>query len=49
VSPKVLAILGALAIALGIGMVFVAGGVIAAGIEMVAGAYLLQYLEAKRP
>jgi len=43
-----MAILGALVVAAGIAMVFVPAGVIAAGIELIAGAYLRAYLEARR-
>lgn len=47
-SPKILAVLGALVVAIGVGMVFLPAGVIAAGVELLAGAYLVAYLEAKR-
>lgn len=46
--PVALAVLGALAIAVGVGMVFLPAGVIVAGVEALAAAYVIRYLEARR-
>ena len=43
-----LAILGALAVAAGVGMLLLPAGVIVAGVEALAAAYMLQYLGARR-
>lgn len=43
-----LAVLGALAVAVGVGLVFVPAGVIVAGVEALCGAYVIGYLEARR-
>lgn len=43
-----LALLGALAIAFGVGLVYLPAGVITGGIELLAAAYVIGYLEARR-
>lgn len=43
-----LAILGALAVAVGTGLVFLPAGLIVAGLELLAAAYVIRYLEARR-
>lgn len=43
-----LAVLGAVGIAGGVGMIFLPAGVIVAGVELVVGAYVIRYLEAAR-
>ena len=43
-----LALCGGLAVAVGAGMVFVPAGVIVAGSEALAAAYVIRYLEARR-
>jgi hypothetical protein len=43
-----LAILGAIAIAGGAGLIYVPAGVIVAGVELLAGAYVIRYLEAAK-
>lgn len=48
VKSHVLAVLSALVIAVGVAMVYLPAGVITAGIEGVAGAYVLRYLEARK-
>jgi hypothetical protein len=47
-SALALAILGALVIALGAGMVYLPAGVVVAGLELLAAAYVVRYLEAQR-
>lgn len=47
-KPHVLAMLSALVIAVGVAMVYLPAGVIALGVEGVAGAYVATYLKAKR-
>jgi len=49
VKAHVLAVLSALVVAVGIGMIYLQAGVIAAGVEGLAGAYVLRYLEARKP
>lgn len=44
----VLAVLGALMVAAGIGLVYLPAGVIAAGVLLLAGAYVIGYLKARR-
>lgn len=46
--PAVLAVLGALAIAVGVGLMSLPAGVIAGGVECLAGAYVVSYLGARR-
>lgn len=43
-----LLVLGALAIAAGVGLIYLPVGLIVAGLEMLAGAYVLQYVRAAR-
>lgn len=43
-----LVVLGALTVAAGVGLIYLPAGVITAGLEMVAGAYVLAYLKAKQ-
>lgn len=43
-----LAVLGALAVAVGAGMVFLPAGVIVVGVEAIVAAYIIRYLEARR-
>lgn len=43
-----LATLGAAGLALGVGLVYLPAGVIAAGVESLAAAYVIGYLEARR-
>lgn len=43
-----LALCGALTVATGAGLVFLPAGLIVAGIEAMAGAYMIQYWEARR-
>lgn len=43
-----LAVLGAVLLALGAGMLLPAAGVVVAGLELLAAAYVLRYLEAQR-
>lgn len=47
-KAPVLAVLSALVVAIGIAMVYRPAGVIALGIEGLAGAYVMMYLRAKR-
>jgi hypothetical protein len=47
--PIVLAILGALIVAAGTAAVYVPAGIILAGLEFLGAAYLIAYLEARRP
>ena len=42
-----LALLGALAVAAGVGLVFLPAGVVVAGIEALVAAYLIQYWKAR--
>jgi hypothetical protein len=44
----VLAALGSLAVAVGAGLVFLPAGLIVAGLELLAAAYVIRYLEARR-
>jgi hypothetical protein len=44
----VLAVLGALTVAAGIGLVYLPAGVIAVGVEMLAGCYVIGYLKARQ-
>lgn len=44
----VLAILGALAVAVGAGLVYLPAGLIVGGVEALAGAYVIAYLRARR-
>lgn len=44
----VLALLGAIAIAAGVALICLPAGVIVGGLECVAGAYVIGYLEARR-
>jgi hypothetical protein len=48
VIAAVLAVLGAAAVAVGVWMAYPPAGVIVAGVEMVAAAYVIGYLEARR-
>ena len=43
-----LAVLGALAVAAGVGWIYPPAGLIAAGVELLAAAYVIRYLEARR-
>lgn len=43
-----LAVLGALAVAVGVGMLNLPAGLIAAGVEAIVAAYVIRYLEARR-
>lgn len=43
-----LAILGALAVAVGAALVYLPAGVIVAGLELLVAAYVIRYLEARR-
>lgn len=43
-----LAILGAVAIAAGVAWIYPPAGVIVAGLELLAGAYIVRYLEARK-
>lgn len=43
-----LALVGALAVATGVGLVFLPAGLVVAGVEAMAGAYMIQYWEARR-
>lgn len=43
-----LALVGALALAVGVGLVYLPAGVITAGAEALVGAYLIQYWKAHR-
>lgn len=43
-----LAVLGALAVAVGVGMLNIPAGVIVVGLEAMAAAYVIRYLEARR-
>lgn len=43
-----LAVAGALAVAVGVGMLLLPAGVITAGVEALAAAYVIRYLEARR-
>lgn len=42
-----LAVLGVLAIATGVGLIYPPAGLITAGLEMLAGCYVVQYLRAR--
>ena len=42
-----LALVGALAVALGVGLVFLPAGVVVAGVEALVAAYLIQYWKAR--
>jgi hypothetical protein len=44
----VLAVLGVLAIAVGVGMIYLPAGMIAAGVEVLTGCYIIGYLKAKQ-
>ena len=43
-----LAVLGAVAVAVGVGMLSLPAGLIVAGLEALAAAYVIRYLEARR-
>ena len=43
----ILALVGALAVALGVGLVFLPAGVVVAGVEALVAAYLIQYWKAR--
>jgi hypothetical protein len=43
----ILAVLGALAIAAGVGLIYLPAGLIVGGLEMLAAGYVAQYLRAK--
>ena len=45
---RILAVLGALAVAAGVGLYSLPAGIICAGVELVAGAYVIGYLGAQR-
>jgi len=47
VTARLLAALGAAAVAVGAGLVYLPAGVIAAGVEALAAAYVIGYLEAR--
>lgn len=47
-KATLLAILSAAVVAVGVAMVYLPAGVIAAGIEGLAGAYVIRYLEAAK-
>jgi hypothetical protein len=44
----VLAVLGGLAVAAGVGLVFLPAGLIVAGLELLAAAYVIRYLGVRR-
>lgn len=44
----VLAVLGAAAVAVGVAWIYQPAGVIVGGLELLAGAYVTRYLEARR-
>lgn len=44
----VLAVLGVLTVAFGVGLIYLPAGVITGGLELVAGAYVAAYLKAKQ-
>lgn len=46
-TARLLAVFGALAVAVGAGMAYLPAGVIAAGVEALAAAYVVRYLEAR--
>ena len=43
-----LAVLGAVAVAAGVGWIYPPAGLIAAGVELLVAAYVIRYLEARR-
>jgi hypothetical protein len=43
-----LAVAGAVAVAIGAGLIYLPAGLIVSGIELLTGAYVLAYLEARR-
>lgn len=43
-----LVVLGAVTVAVGIGLIYLQAGVIAAGVELIAAGYVVRYLEARR-
>ena len=43
-----LALLGAVAVAVGVALLSVPAGVVVAGVELIVAAYILRYLEARR-
>jgi hypothetical protein len=43
-----LAVLGALVVAVGVALIYPPAGVIVAGLELLAAAYVIRYLEARR-
>jgi len=44
----VLAVLGALTVAAGVGLIYFPAGVIAVGVEMLAGCYAIGYIKARQ-
>jgi hypothetical protein len=48
VRAVLLAVLGAVVVAVGVGMVYLPAGVIVAGLELVGASYVFGYLEANR-
>lgn len=47
-SSPLLAVLGALVVAVGVAMIFLPAGVIVAGLELVAAGYVRRYIETRR-
>jgi hypothetical protein len=48
VSASILAVLGAVVVAFGVGLVFVPAGVIVAGLELVAAGYIRRYIDLRQ-
>lgn len=48
-TSRVLAVLGAIVVAVGAAMVFVPAGVIVAGLELLAAGYVRRYIETRQP
>lgn len=48
VTSSMLAILGALVVAVGVAMIFLPAGVIVAGLELVAAGYVRRYIETRQ-
>jgi hypothetical protein len=48
VSASILAVLGAVVVAFGVGLIFVPAGVIVAGLELVAAGYIRRYIDLRQ-
>lgn len=47
-NPRMLAVLGAIVVVLGVGMIFLPAGVIVAGVELMAAGYVRRYIELRQ-